>query len=90
MEDGHLKVYEYILNEIPQYPFTFKDYMETIVSILSRRFGVREKDKKEIESWLVPLADMANHGNDPEVTYYKCPIRNGFIFTANKDINKGT
>ena len=63
-----------------------------MISIQSRRFGVREKDKTETESWLVPLADMANHGDfsSAEVSYYKCTDKDGYVFVANHDIEKGS
>lgn len=79
--------YDKITSEIKELSkFTLKQFMNYIILVLSRNFSISVFNKKV--NALVPIADMANHDEEPNTTWMFEDTINSFIMVANKDILK--
>ena len=67
--------YSLICEEVPDYrDFSLDEFKQAMLCVLSRIFTSYNEEGQKIEA-LVPFADMANHSEDPDVTYSFCPRR---------------
>lgn len=69
--------------------FTLNEFKQAMLCISSRLFTTHLTTTGQRIEALVPLADMANHSEDPDVMFSFCPRRQGFVYTAVKDVTQG-
>eukprot|EP01084_Bolivina_argentea_P013680 25657_1 len=71
------------IHNIINIPFSFEEYKWAITAVQSRVFGWNNT------IWMIPVFDMLNHNNNPDVEWDGNNPENGFIFTAINDIKYG-
>ena len=80
------------INKIPPEYLKITEFIKLFVKfriiVDSRAFNYEKKSKDE--TGLVPYADLLNHSNNCNTTWYFDDSRNAFIVKATKDIKKNT
>jgi hypothetical protein len=74
-------------SEYMDYEKFYKIFLKYRVLVCSRVFGYTKNFMEE--TGLVPYADLFNHSNDSNTTWYFNDTRNSFILEATKNIKKG-
>ena len=83
--------YSEICAQIPEFKeFKREEFFQAVALANTRSFGLTEVDKKEKQTGLVPFADMLNHKQPPQDTFWGySDERKGFMIMAVRHIKNG-
>jgi hypothetical protein len=84
LEENYKSNHEnHVVNEID-----FQDFLKFRIYVCSRIFSYTKNYKEE--NGMVPYADLLNHSQNPNTTWYYDDVKNVFVVEATKNIKKNS